>query len=99
MSATAQPWCSGKPASSPGTGLPYTKSMFQSGPSRRGWLASLVASTLLMCALGSALAAGPDVGEKVPTFEAIDQSGDSRDFDSLAGERGLLLLFFRSADW
>ena len=54
---------------------------------------------VFMFATGSALAAGPEVGETVPTFEAVDQSGETRDFDSLAGERGLLLLFFRSADW
>ena len=62
-------------------------------------MASLAASLVFMFATGSALAAGPEVGETVPTFEAIDQSGETRDFDSLAGERGLLLLFFRSADW
>ncbi len=54
---------------------------------------------MLMSAVGSAFAAGPDVGETVPAFETVDQSGQVRDFDSLAGERGLLLLFFRSADW
>ena len=73
--------------------------MFRPRSRRYGWATGLAASTLLMCALGSAFAAGPEVGEKVPTFEAIDQSGDARNFDSLAGERGLLLLFFRSADW
>lgn len=52
-----------------------------------------------MSAPASAVAAGPEVGESVPAFEAVDQSGAARDFSSLAGEQGLLLLFFRSADW
>lgn len=82
-----------------GSNLAYTEPMFQPRSRRYGWAVSLAASTILMCALGSAFAAGPEVGERVPTFEAIDHSGDARDFESLAGERGLLLLFFRSADW
>ena len=73
--------------------------MYQPGSRRRDWLASLAASLLLMSALSSAFAAGPEVGETVPAFETVDQSGQMRDFDSLAGEQGLLLLFFRSADW
>jgi len=73
--------------------------MCQPRSCRLGWLASLAAALMLMSAVGSAFAAGPDVGETVPAFETVDQSGQVRDFDSLAGERGLLLLFFRSADW
>lgn len=52
-----------------------------------------------MSAPASVVAAGPEVGESVPAFEAVDQSGNTRDFGSLTGEQGLLLLFFRSADW
>lgn len=73
--------------------------MCQLGSGRRYWLASLAAFLLFMSAMGSAFAAGPEVGETVPAFETVDQSGQLRNFDSLAGERGLLLLFFRSADW
>ena len=43
--------------------------------------------------------AGPELGAVVPEFEAEDQSGQSRAFKDLTGENGLLLLFFRSADW
>ena len=42
---------------------------------------------------------GPAVGETVPSFRAPDQQGRERDFDSLKGPNGALLLFFRSADW
>lgn len=61
--------------------------------------APLVAAALLVLMTMSLWAAGPEVGEKIPDFEAVDQSGATRDFASLAGEKGLLLLFFRSADW
>jgi hypothetical protein len=40
-----------------------------------------------------------DVGEKIPSFEAVDQSGRRQTFESLRGPNGLLLLFYRSADW
>lgn len=73
--------------------------MFRPGSLRRGWTLGLAASLFLMSAPGEGIAAGPEVGESVPAFEAVDQSGNARDFASLTGEQGLLLLFFRSADW
>ncbi len=39
------------------------------------------------------------MGTAAPSIEATDQSGAMQTFDDLAGENGLLLLFFRSADW
>ncbi len=42
---------------------------------------------------------GPAVGTQAPDFELTDQHGNARDFESLTGDNGLLLLFFRSADW
>jgi len=42
---------------------------------------------------------GPAVGDRLPAFEAVDQDGRARNFESLRGARGLVLLFFRSADW
>lgn len=42
---------------------------------------------------------GPALGERLPAFEAVDQDGRSRTFESLRGPKGLVLLFFRSADW
>lgn len=44
-------------------------------------------------------ALGPSVGLAIPRFEAKDQNGRARDFSSLAGPKGLVLVFFRSADW
>lgn len=59
----------------------------------------ITALALSAALAAGAFAAGPEVGETVPAFEAPDQSGSQRDFESLAGDKGLLLLFFRSADW
>ena len=42
---------------------------------------------------------GPAVGEKIPPFSARDQFGKEQSLASLTGERGLVLLFVRSADW
>lgn len=54
------------------------------------------------CALGagSLLAqTGPAVGALVPDFQAADQDGVLRTPASLMGPNGLMLVFFRSADW
>ena len=42
---------------------------------------------------------GPKVGQALPVFEAPDQTGRARNFASLKGPNGLVLIFFRSADW
>jgi cytochrome oxidase Cu insertion factor (SCO1/SenC/PrrC family) len=42
---------------------------------------------------------GPAVGDRLPAFEAVDQDGRPCTFESLRGPKGLVLLFFRSADW
>lgn len=42
---------------------------------------------------------GPPVGTTLPSVAAADQTGAQRDLASLAGERGLLLFFVRSANW
>jgi hypothetical protein len=45
------------------------------------------------------LKTGPDIGQKVPSFSAVDQTGRVRNFDSLKGTNGLVLFFNRSVDW
>ena len=42
---------------------------------------------------------GPDVGSVVPKFEAPDQNGHTRTLQSVAGPKGTVLVFYRSADW
>ena len=42
---------------------------------------------------------GPQVGNRVPDFTLKDQEGRPRSLASLVGPKGLMLVFFRSADW
>ena len=42
---------------------------------------------------------GPAVGARVPGFALADQPGQSHNLRSLFGPKGLMLVFFRSADW
>lgn len=40
------------------------------------------------------------IGEKVPAnFAAVDTTGKARDFKSITGKKGVVLVFFRSAAW
>jgi hypothetical protein len=42
---------------------------------------------------------GLPVGQKAPTFAALDQFGHQESNETLKGANGTVLLFFRSADW
>lgn len=42
---------------------------------------------------------GPQVGQSVPDFTLTDQHGQPRTLASLMGRAGVMLVFFRSADW
>jgi hypothetical protein len=48
---------------------------------------------------GQAVPTGPNVGAAVPKFEAQDQNGRVQSLESIAGPKGALLVFYRSADW
>ena len=45
------------------------------------------------------IATGPEVGTKIPDIRALDQHGKMRSFEDLSGAEGLLILFYRTADW
>jgi hypothetical protein len=42
---------------------------------------------------------GPQVGARVADFSLQDQNGQKRSLESVAGLKGTMLVFFRSADW
>lgn len=42
---------------------------------------------------------GPERGERIPDFSLVDQDGVQRSLANLIGTNGLLLVFYRSADW
>jgi peroxiredoxin len=53
----------------------------------------------LLAIIAVAAATGPDVGTAIPNFSLPDQNGNIRTLKSLMGPDGLMLVFFRSADW
>ena len=42
---------------------------------------------------------GPQVGQRVPDFRLLDQTGKAQTLQSIMGRRGAMLVFVRSADW
>ena len=42
---------------------------------------------------------GPQIGERAPDFSLPDQHGAARTLRSTFGPKGVVLVFFRSADW
>jgi len=69
--------------------------------------AGLVLATLTILSPKAAMSAdapdvsklGPQVGDTVPDFTLPDQDGAEHSLKSLMGPKGLVLVFFRSADW
>ena len=54
---------------------------------------------LPLAALHAQIKTGPEVGEQVPAFSAMDQDGRPQTLKSIMGPKGAMLVFFRSADW
>jgi hypothetical protein len=48
---------------------------------------------------GQSIKTGPEVGQPVPAFSAMDQDGRTQTLKSIMGAKGAMLVFFRSADW
>jgi hypothetical protein len=42
---------------------------------------------------------GPEIGAKMPDFQALDQDGKARTLTSLLGPKGAIVVVYRSADW
>ncbi len=42
---------------------------------------------------------GLSVGAQIPAFSVTTSKGDPASFDTLKGDKGMVLAFFRSADW
>lgn len=69
----------------------------------------IVATLLALCAVSNPAAQertvidvskrGPQVGERVPDFSLVDQTGTTRTLQSIMGPRGAMIVFVRSADW
>ncbi len=42
---------------------------------------------------------GPDVGARIPAFQAPDQHGRAQSLETIRGPSGAVIAFVRSADW
>ncbi|MBL8233884.1 MAG: redoxin domain-containing protein [Bryobacterales bacterium] len=42
---------------------------------------------------------GVKTGARIPRFQLKDQNGKTQSLESLRGPKGLMLVFYRSADW
>jgi len=60
---------------------------------------TLEGNTIHVSSLRLLTSIGLPVGQKAPPFSARDQFGQDQALESLKGQRGTVLLFFRSADW
>ncbi|WP_082730557.1 peroxiredoxin family protein [Sphingomonas sp. CCH10-B3] len=61
---------------------------------------SMLVVPVALAAASVAYAAPIAVGAKVPAnFSAVDTAGKARNFASIAGKKGTVLIFFRSASW
>lgn len=45
------------------------------------------------------MVSGPEVGERIPDFEAPDQNGNLVSLSDVMGPGGAMVVFIRSADW
>ena len=45
------------------------------------------------------MVSGPEVGERIPDFEALNQHGDLVSLADVMGPNGAMVVFVRSADW
>ena len=45
------------------------------------------------------MVSGPEIGERNPDFEALDQNGDLVSLSDVMGPNGAMVVFVRSADW
>ena len=45
------------------------------------------------------MVSGPEIGERVPDFEALDQNGNRVSLSDVMGPNGAMVVFVRSADW
>lgn len=60
---------------------------------------ALFTSLALIATLAAPAAAIPAVGEKAPAVVGIDIAGKARTLQQVAGRKGTVLMFFRSAEW
>ncbi|GHE77810.1 peroxiredoxin family protein [Thalassotalea profundi] len=64
-----------------------------------GLLLASVLNINIVAAEQQSLAIGPNAGEMAPAITVKNNQGNVETIESLSAEKGLIILFFRSADW
>ena len=59
----------------------------------------LMAAPILATIASAAIKTGPEIGARIPNFSLPDQNGTVQNLASIAGPKGAMLVFYRSADW
>lgn len=59
----------------------------------------IIAGLLASPAWAQQVPTGPEAGQTVPSFRAPDQHGRELTLSDIAGPKGAMLVFHRSADW
>ena len=69
-------------------------------PTRRALLAfAVIVAAVRLTAQVDIATLGPQVGAKALDFSLVDQNGRTQTLKTVAGPKGTMLVFFRSADW
>ena len=63
------------------------------------WAMVLLATVSVAAQAPNLAELGPKVGERALDFRGVDQFGRAHTLQSLLGRAGLMLVFYRSADW
>lgn len=53
----------------------------------------------MLCGQNTPSDPGPKTSETIPAFSLPDQNGKPQTLETLRGPKGLMLVFYRSADW
>lgn len=61
--------------------------------------AFIVPAFIVLAVIAAPAAAFPAVGDKAPAVAGTDINGNARTLKQLAGRKGSVLMFFRSASW
>jgi peroxiredoxin len=96
------PWLSsatGFGATSPFLTPTTTAGRNQMRISNRVWLLFLLCGNVFLSSAQAQTIIGLQPGVKAPLISLSDQTGKPQNLGTLTGRNGLLLLFFRSADW
>ncbi|WP_310476280.1 peroxiredoxin family protein [Sandarakinorhabdus sp.] len=59
----------------------------------------IIPALIALAVIAAPAAAFPAVGDKAPGVAAVDSTGKARTLKQVAGRKGTVLMFFRSASW